>query len=124
MLTEIIFVCLLKSIRILSFILIGGCLNELHINLCPYSLRLFIVLHELCLPNYLHVSIITVIGFHHFTMFHYSIPSRFRDGKMYCLRMFIVVSRELESWIFRPLIEKYSRITVSYLKRLTKAALG
>ena len=44
-----------------------------------YGLRLFIVvLQELkCLPNCLHVSIIRVIGFYHFTKFYLSTASSF-----------------------------------------------
>ena len=56
-----------------------------------HCLRLFIVvLQELhCLPNYLHIFIVRVIGCYHITKFRYSIPSGF------CLRPFIVVLQEL-----------------------------
>ena len=36
MYTVIIVVCLLKTMCIPSFILIGCCVSELHDNLCPY----------------------------------------------------------------------------------------
>ena len=36
MFTVIIVVCLLKTMCIPSFILIGCCVSELHDNLCPY----------------------------------------------------------------------------------------
>ena len=44
-----------------------------------YDLRLFnVVLQELhCLPNYLHVFMIRVIGCYHITKFRYSTPSGF-----------------------------------------------
>ena len=48
-------------------------------NLEMYGLRLFIVaLQELkCLPNCLHVTIIRVIGFYHFTKFYLYTASSF-----------------------------------------------
>ena len=79
---DILFVYSLKSIHIPSFVLIGYCVSELHAHLCPiimYDVRLFIVvLQELqCLPNSLHVIIIRVMGFYHFTKFCWSTPSSF-----------------------------------------------
>ena len=54
------------------------CVSELHAHLCSYivkyGLRLFIVvLQELhCLPNCLHVCMIRVRCYNHFTKFRYS----------------------------------------------------
>ena len=55
MFTVMIVVCLLKSMCIPRFVLIGCCMSELHGHLCPiimYCLRLFVVvLQDLnCLP--------------------------------------------------------------------------
>ena len=36
MFTIIVLVCSLKSMCIPSFILIGGCVSELHAHVCPY----------------------------------------------------------------------------------------
>ena len=49
----------------------------IYIPIVVYGLQLFTVsLRELhCLPNYLHVSIISGIGFYHFTKFRCSTPS-------------------------------------------------
>ena len=35
-LNMIILICSLKSMCISSFVLIGGCISELHAHLCPY----------------------------------------------------------------------------------------
>ena len=80
-----IVVCILKSMCIPRFVLIGCCMSELHGHLCPYrnvlaeAVWLFIVvLQELhCLLNCLHVCMIRVRGFYHVTMFRYSKPSGF-----------------------------------------------
>ena len=79
MLTVTIVVCLLKSMCILSFVLIGCCMSELPAHLCPYCLRLFIVvLQEVhCFPNCLHVFMIRVRGCFHITKFRYSTLSGF-----------------------------------------------
>ena len=52
-----------------SFVLIGCCVSELHGPIVMYGLRLFIVvLQELhCLPNCVHVCMIRVRGYYHFT---------------------------------------------------------
>ena len=63
-----IVVCLLKSMCIPSFVLIGCCVSELHGHLCPY---------RNVLP--------------HVTKFRCSTPSGFRDSYMYCLRLFIIL---------------------------------
>ena len=56
-----------KSICILSFILIGCCVSELHaysyVPIVKYDLRLFIVVEIHFLLNCLHVSMIRVRGF-------------------------------------------------------------
>ena len=51
----------------------------IYVPIVMYGLRLFIVvLQELhCLPNCLHISMIKVIGFYHFTKFCLSTPSSF-----------------------------------------------
>ena len=51
----------------------------IYVPIVMYGLRLFIVvLQELrCLPNCLHVCMIRVRGFYHFTKFCYSIPYGF-----------------------------------------------
>ena len=63
-------------------VLIDCCVSELHAKLCPHhNVRPEIVyccLQELhCLPNCLHAFMITVMGCHHVTKFHYSAPSGF-----------------------------------------------
>ena len=75
----IIVVCSLKSMCVPSFIVIGYCVSELHGHTCPYCNVLFIVvLQELhCLPNYLHICMIKVIGCYHLTKFRCSIPYAF-----------------------------------------------
>ena len=49
----------------------------IYVPIVMYCLRLFIVvLQELhCLPNCLHVCMISVRGFYHVTKFRYSTPS-------------------------------------------------
>ena len=49
------------------------------VAIVTYCQRLFIVvLQELhCLPNFVHVFMIRVIGCYHITKFHYSTPSGF-----------------------------------------------
>ena len=72
-------VCLLKSMCIPSFVLIGCCMSELHAPIVMNYLRLFIVvLQELhCFSNCLHVCMIRVRGFYHVTKFRYSTTSGF-----------------------------------------------
>ena len=78
----IILVCSLKSTYTKFH---GSCVSELHAHPCPYHNvwpEVFIVvLQELhCLSNNLHVSMIRVIGFYHFTKFRCSKTSTFRDS--------------------------------------------
>ena len=61
-----------------SFILIGCCVSELHGHLCPYR-NVWPEAVYCSFTNCLHVSIIRVIGFYHFTKFCLSTPSRFYD---------------------------------------------
>ena len=82
MLTVIIAVCLLKSMCVSSFSVIGYCLNELHAICIPiimYGLKLCtVVLQDLhCLPNCLHICMIRVKSCYIITKFHRSIPYGF-----------------------------------------------
>ena len=76
MFTVLIVVCLLKSMCIASFVLIGCCMSELHGHLCPYSNVLPEAIY-CCFPNCLHVCMIRVRGCFHITKFRYSTPSGF-----------------------------------------------
>ena len=71
MFTVIIVVCSSQSMCILSFVLIGCCVSELHGHLCPYrNVWPEVVLQDLhCLPNYLHTYMIKVGGCYHITKF-------------------------------------------------------
>ena len=72
MFTVFIVVCLLKTMCMASFILIGCCMRELHGHLCPY----YNVLPEAvycCFTNCLHVCMIRVRVCYHITKFCYAI---------------------------------------------------
>ena len=84
LLPEAIYCCFTRTTlftTMFTVIIVMGSLKSMCIpsSIVMYGLRLFIVvLQELhCLPNCLHISMLKVIGFYHFTKFCLSTPSSF-----------------------------------------------